>query len=52
MRRMIGTFTMLVLVLGAGVGAGERVLDTLTDLLRGTQQVRDTASPSSTPTVS
>jgi hypothetical protein len=44
MKRRIGMFTMLVLVLGAGVRAeaqtGERVLDTLNDFLRGTQQVQ------------
>jgi hypothetical protein len=44
MKRMIGKFTMLVLVLGAGVRAeaqtGERVLDTLNDFLRGTQQIQ------------
>jgi hypothetical protein len=44
MRRIIGTITMLGLVLALGVPAqaqtGERVFETLTDLLRGTQQLQ------------
>jgi hypothetical protein len=44
MWRAIGTITMLVLVLGAGVPAqaqtGERVLETISDLLRGAQNVQ------------
>ena len=44
MKRVIGMITMLVLMLGIGVVAeaqtGERVLETLTDLVRGTQQLQ------------
>jgi hypothetical protein len=44
MRRVIGTIAMMGLVLGAGVPAqaqtGERVLETITDLLRGNQNVQ------------
>jgi hypothetical protein len=44
MKRVIGMITMLVLMLGVGVVAeaqtGERVLESLTDLLRGTQQLQ------------